>query len=410
MNRRTFAPRPSAEAPHPGTLTKSTPRPLPGNRAMRDLARRDPRAATLMRLPESAIQRAWRPVGEGAWEWDRKTDGRQWYRFGDGAAATYSFQWVRNEDYGEHEGRKLSADAWTSLGVQVPVESAADALPAGEWDAPSLGRVLIRQGLPGVCNALTAGYLAGLIFPGEGKTGIRAENIAQIQRLKVMLDLAVAKASERGIDDAAQVSLWFIAWAERTGLDARWLANLSGAQEGIALNDFDIHLRRMQPGHPQHALAAAATPAAVGGDGGRYVFMFERSLRSGFAKALSQFDPARDARGIVVARMEVVSRWKGEPVEGKHPIGHELAISYDSDTQMLMIYDQNTGKKTSVARDGAAIAAALAAHVYATYVQNPPQLGDTPVNKGSFELRMLPQAPASPPAASAATAAASGGR
>ncbi|MCB9483580.1 MAG: hypothetical protein H6675_06200 [Dehalococcoidia bacterium] len=375
---------------------------------MRDLARRDPRAATLMRLPESAIQRAWRPLGDDEWEWDRKPDGRQWYRFGSGAAATYSFQWVRNEDSGGHEGRKLSADDWTKLGVHVPVESAADALPAGEWDAPSLGRVLIRQGLPGVCNALTAGYLAGLIFPGEGKTGVRAENIAQIQRLKGMLDQAVTKAGERGMHDAAQVSLWFIQWAERNRLDARWLANLSGAQEGIALNDFDIHLRRMHPAHPQHAVAAAATAAAVGGDSGRYVFMFERSLRSGFATALTQFDPTRDARGIVVARMEVVSRWKGEPVEGKPPIGHELAITYDSDTNLLMIYDQNTGKKTSVANDGAAIAAALAAHVYATYVQNPPQIGGTPVNRGSFELRMLPQAAASPPATSAATAAAGG--
>jgi len=365
---------------------------VPGNRAMRDLARRDPARAALVARAPAGIQRVWMPSGGGAWEWKgRGAEDRKWFREGQGPTATYLFHWTRNEQYGNGEGLRRTAVQWAAAGVRVPEASAADALPTGEWDTNALGKFMAQQGLPGVCNALTSAYLAGLILPDEGKTGVTPENVAQVMRLKGVLDEAVLMAGQMGIHDAARVSQWFIRWAEGRGLGPSWLADPIAFETQDVRGAFQTHLRQLNPSHPSHGKAQAEVPPSVGWVDGHYRYMFELRLKRGFMDALGDFDANRDARGIVVAQMKQVN-WRGREVPGTL-IGHELAVSYHAASKSVVIHDQNTGKKTASATSAEDIAKALAAHMQETYVRNPPKPGGgEPVNHGMFQLRLAAQA------------------
>src|SRR5262249_20581013 len=57
-----------------------------------------------------------------------------------------------------------------------------------QWGPNALAQKCEQEKLPGVCNALSAAYLGGMISPTEGRLGVSETNFAFIKKLKGSLD------------------------------------------------------------------------------------------------------------------------------------------------------------------------------------------------------------------------------
>ncbi|MCA9856656.1 MAG: hypothetical protein KC458_05210 [Dehalococcoidia bacterium] len=355
---------------------------------MRDLARRDPRAATLMRLPESAIQRAWHSTSATTWDWDEEFEERWWQRRAQGQTYEYRYDW-QNPSRGvddNFEGQWLTEAQWGGR-VRIPNEAAEPTLPpaaAGGWTPATLAQVLGQYGLGGICNAITAGYLAGLITAGPGGTGVGPANFRQIKRLKTLLDAVAGMAAQYNLPDAGAVSVAFIRWAEGQQLDANWLADFTGQSLKETLGDFRSALR---PTHPANRGGALTRLTGAGQSAGRFAFLRRAETAAAFTTAIAAVTPGTNFRGVIVAQMGrgFFSRESTfEPI-----IGHEIAVSYTAGTGTLVIHDQNSGSITQTVSGAAQIAALLAEHVHLRYVENAPVVNGDAMNRGTFSLRVF---------------------
>lgn len=361
-----------------------------GNHALRRLIGRRPSDSAL-RKATPALLRAWIDKGNGNAQWDREMGSKMWKRrekSGGGYEYLYEVTGFTTIDT-DHEGEWKTKEEWDDLRIRVP-EDTDDALdeypmprsgPQG-WDLMPFFNMVQSRGLYGVCNAISAGYLAGMIAPPEGRVGISERNFRQVELFKYFLDGIVLHFHSG--DDSAAVTLAFLQWAKSEGLDATWIDNLDKGKASIARERFKEFFQKVRG----TKLSAGSTTAQ-----GRYASLTADVLYEKFDALLEPSFDMRDAfQGLVVIKADTrLESGKIDPAGGH--AGHELTIRYDPNGHRLAIYDQTGGLVTQGITDQEHLAEILANYLHHTYIAHPMRplgMGGPPVNNGSFTLHLIP--------------------
>ncbi len=386
MSRGVFESRRSAEAaPVAGRGAPILVRPGLSNRAMRALVRVSPQG-----MPNS-LMRAWVAKGGGVDEWDSTVGSKKWTRrvAGSAAAATvtyeyrYEIQGASTMDY-EYEGDWKTKEGWDAVSIAIPAERAAPVLPvaasAAGWDLRTLFGQIQKDGLAGVCNALTAAYLADMVAPQEGAHGISEQNYLQVVALKGLLDQVAMRTRE----DSGDVTAEFLQWASARGLGAAWLAGLTAGMAEAAYRDFLGFAQRADPARGRVSATAE----------GRYEDLTAEYLYSTIDDLLEPFFDMNTAfQGIVVIKADTLEEDTDAAAADDGIAGHEFAIRYDPNGHRFSIYDQTGGLVRQGIQEQEQIAEILADYLYTNYIDNPmmPAGPDAPpVNNGSFTIQFWP--------------------
>ncbi len=402
---------------------------------MRAVVGQPPVAARLQQMPRGVLARAWVAVkGEAYEEWAPTDRSRTWRRRGAAGSYEYYFVFKRAEDH-ELEMKWLSAQQFADGGIEVPgvaaggagsgaatdtatadagsgsageMTAAADggaggAAPAAavavaaaagsggagsaggsraDWDLGTFLRMVQGTGLEGVCNAVSAAYLAGMIAPQIDGPGVGERNFKQVVFLKHLLD-AIVRDFHAG-QDSGDVTQAFLTWARARSLNAAWLANLTSAIANEQARDFRQFFLKMN---------AAQHPAASAKVAGRFEDLTSEYLYSTFDGLLEPFFDMRNAfEGVVVMKTSTLREDSDAPDPAGPQGNHQFAIRYDPAGNSLFIYDQNGGLERHGIVEQEDIADVLANYLYRYYIERPfrPRADRPAVNYGSFEMRIFP--------------------
>ena len=142
------------------------------------------------------IQRTWVEGSVGyppvkCEQWDRTVGDKRWYRrTPDTGETQYRYEVTSGSMDLKHEAKWHTRAEWTALKIEPPPDVAppdvedypAATLPqsgGGGWDVRTLLGVLVQHGLRGVCNAMSAAYLADLIAPDPPRLDRRSREQLQ---------------------------------------------------------------------------------------------------------------------------------------------------------------------------------------------------------------------------------------
>jgi hypothetical protein len=258
----------------------------------------------------------------------------------------------------------FEAEGQTAADAQTAVAGALE-LNKKDWGPNKLKQRLTKDGSPGICNALTAAWLGGMLNPGEGRTGVSDKNIGGIKNLKSSLD-----GEQQPGQDSSELTMDYAAQklAKKTNKDvSEYVDEIGGEVSG-----------------PN----AELTPESVAGP---------------VAEAFSE--PGKHDRLVgknIQGTIDMAAKFRDED-DDQRESGHQLGYKNIRDQGKLQVYDQNTGLKTLPAPDGgahddASMSAALGAHLHETYVADPYRMpgDDTHPDKdttaASFATRVMPMA------------------
>jgi hypothetical protein len=237
-------------------------------------------------------------------------------------------------------------------------------LQAAGWTHAELMTKINAEMPEGICNALTAAYIAGVLQTNsaDNTTGVDDNNWEVIKSLKRLLDAAIASLNDEDVE-SKNVSFAFSSYLDEKG--APWLLALPTKNTDAEAAAFDRWYRASVideagaaelPEHDCGGLYADITTDMISG-------MIENALEGGFSLG-TNFD------GIVVLK------FVKPPIHRGHPHlpagGHQFAIKHTSsagyNNNTFSIFDQNTGIHTHVIQSDDDITDKLTAHLFDSYV------------------------------------------
>lgn len=214
------------------------------------------------------------------------------------------------------------------------VKAAAD---RNEWGPNALRQRLEEEGSPGVCNALSAAYLAGHIRPSEGRLGISEATYGPIKKLKGTLD----ERQETEREPSSVITMKYA--AEQLARKA----TKAGAPVAEGALDQE-RARELSESNKD------ITPASLAG----HVTDAWTEKETGNVQGTVDIGAGTSAR------------------DDEREVGHQLAYKHLREAGKLEIFDQTTGLRTvrpgaeGDASDGA-MSAALGKHMHDVYIDNP---------------------------------------
>lgn len=207
----------------------------------------------------------------------------------------------------------------------------------------------------GICNALTAAWLAGQLnaSSADGTTGVTDQNWANIVALKSLLDLVVANNYDFNASDVTRAFLPYL-----TEKGAAWFNGLAALNIGIEVRNFSTWIRNEY--EPSNGLEMQNVRED-------YDELTDDAVGHIVSEALEEkFTLGRAFSGIVV-----ISAFNDENAR----FGHEFAVSYTPGTNTFEIFDQNSGLTTFVISSDDDIIDELTRYIRNGYVLNP--MGDS---------------------------------
>ena len=234
---------------------------------------------------------------------------------------------------------------------KVPIEE-----PSG-WDIDSLRDWVEKLGLAGVCNALSAGHLAGIIAPTQDKPlGIDRTNYKQLIALKGLLD----KVHEANWGtDSATVTFAFLDYVKSK--DNNWFLNVNDGNFDNAFEDFKAYFDEWQPKDEDYTGDHVENWNAK---------LSVENIYTGVDNLLEKFfDMMSSFQGLIVLKVSYNN--------GYLSAGHQMSITYKANSRTFEILDQNSGltSKRIYAQDH--IAEVIAKYIHEGYVENPVVLSET---------------------------------
>lgn len=369
-----------------------------GNRATRALAHSHaappgtpPRPATRPSIRETApmhpLQRAWVATStSGQEQWDSVIGSKQWKRRAGSGGYEYYYSVTSGTMDVDNEMEWHGAEWYSERGVAVPPEllgtPSATAEPVvedddsddeeEEWDVNALFDAVRREGLQGICNAMTAAYLLDFLDPSIDKVGMTELAFQKTALLKDLLDRVVTFYTDY---DASDVTFAFVSWGQQKGLDSDWLAGLKDSNVTARFQEFRTYFHT----------ARSALPARGGVTiAGKYADMNLEDVATKIDDMLEPwFSMSTNFQGVLVIKAQV------EGASGM--TGHELAFRYRGEA--FEIFDQNLGLIHEIISEQEEIAEHLARHIM-RYVSNPmPVMVETTrrtADSGRFEVQIHP--------------------
>ena len=369
-----------------------------GNRATRALAHSQsaspggpPRPPTRALIRETApmhpLQRAWVAGSSGQEQWDSVIGSKQWKRRTTGSGGyEYSYSVTSGSMDVEYEAEWHGAAWYSEHGVAVPSDllgtPSATAEPVveeddsddeeEEWDVAALFDAVRREGLQGICNAMTAAYLLDFLDPSIDKVGMTELAFQKTALLKNLLDEVVTFYTDY---DASDVTYAFVGWGKQQGLDSDWLGSLTEQNVTARFQQFRQYF---------HTARHALPPRGVVTIAGKYADMTIEDIATKIDDMLEPwFSMSTNFQGVLVIKAEV------EGASGMS--GHELAFRYKGEA--FEIFDQNLGLVHEIISEQEEIAEHLAGHIM-KYVNNPmPVMVETTrrtADSGRFEVQIHP--------------------
>ena len=369
-----------------------------GNRATRALARSHEappgapphppaRAGISETAPMHPLQRAWVAGSSGQEDWDSVIGSKQWRRRTTSSGG-YEYQYeVKSGSMDvDNELEWHGADWYSEHGVAVPSDllgtPSATAEPVveeddsddeeEEWDVTALFDAVRREGLQGICNAMTAAYLLDFLDPSIDKVGMTELAFQKTALLKDLLDRVVTFYSDY---DASDVTYGFVGWGKEQGLDSDWLGSLTAQNVTARFQAFREYF---------HTARNALPPRGGVRIEGKYADMTFEDVATQIDDMLEPwFSMSTDFQGVLVVKAQV------DGTSGMS--GHELAFRYRG--RAFEIFDQNLGLIHEVISEQEEIAEHLARHIM-RYVSNPmPVMVETTrrtADSGRFEVQIHP--------------------
>ncbi|MQC18868.1 MAG: hypothetical protein DWG80_07325 [Chloroflexi bacterium] len=278
-----------------------------------------------------------------------------------------------------------------------PEPTAISDLPDTEWDFNAFLDALKSNGLDGICNGMTLGFLAGLLTPAEEHgRGLSERRFTMLMRLKSFLDAATTqwhrKIDDEGLDEVYRseaVTKAILGWltASSTRIDEVMAPNGEALYEDF-WSYFDSTFLPAHRDRSEEVIQASsvATEGLLSSHG---LGSLEGSLGGLFTKSQ---DLPPEFSGIVV-----VNAWRVHetgPDPGKRDFmydqfNHEFAIQFHPGSGKIVIFDQTTGLVTATVARPEEIVAFLAQHLSRCYVDHPPHMNGVPVNYAHFRVELV---------------------
>jgi len=285
------------------------------------------------------LQRAWVATStSGQEQWDSVIGSKQWKRRAGSGGYEYYYSVTSGTMDVDNEMEWHGAEWYSERGVAVPPEllgtPSATAEPVvedddsddeeeEEWDVNALFDAVRREGLQGICNAMTAAYLLDFLDPSIDKVGMTELAFQKTALLKDLLDRVVTFYTDY---DASDVTFAFVSWGQQKGLDSDWLAGLKDSNVTARFQEFRTYFHT----------ARSALPARGGVTiAGKYADMNLEDVATKIDDMLEPwFSMSTNFQGVLVikAQVEGASGMTGtrEVVKNAKPDGYTLLSFADS--------------------------------------------------------------------------------
>ncbi len=226
----------------------------------------------------------------------------------------------------------------------------------------ALIQLVVQDGLAGVCNALSAGHLAGIFQPeGAGRTGVDQADYPKIALLKQLLDATVAHYLCEGIP-SADISMGFVAWMRE------YNGNFFGT---LAAGNLDDRFEAFKTFFEEWAQAPGYTADETTGEL-EYANTDIGDLVAPLVEGMEDFWNVGTAFNCLVV-IRATGPGLGEDGEDGYA-GHELSLRYTPNGQnggRLEILDQTTGAVQRDVQSEDDIWDIVGSHLHRCYIQNP---------------------------------------
>jgi hypothetical protein len=232
------------------------------------------------------------------------------------------------------------------------------------------------EGLPGVCDALSAVWLADVIKPGDGTMGIDDSNFEQIQMLKNIFTTIISILG--GSANSNILTFAFIDWFKEEGLGSEWFETLSEENWSDRRDDF-IDYAKPYIRNPSDDRVIEKDNVE-----GEYDDLTVNSLTTLGDDLLDSFFDKKAPFNGIISINAFFDEKKGQP------LNHEIAFQYNSDEQTFSIFDQNGGLRSSDVKNKKQIAKSIAEYMHRNYIKNPMRTRDEITSSANVELWFKP--------------------